>query len=345
MAQPAKFNEPVQSRTRAGGRWRERLLAMQCALAMAAATCWSANFSPVITFSPASGINISWQNQYTLQTNNSLMAAGWGDYTGTITSSGASNTVSVSPVALSQFFRLRTNGVTNVTNGLIAWYKLDEGTGTTVADSSGNGNDGLFVGQPTWVIGAFGDALSFSGNEQVVATKNIADNLPAFTASAWIKGNWFIQGSNSAASRQCQFLGKVGVGGENSGQGWGIFSDNGADIMGYMQDPHGWFESNRPQLNADGNWHLITCCYDYPATNIQMYLDGVLFTNTVFGLGTDSSGTAIESLSNTNVFIIGGDTTDNTGWDASCSIDDVRIYNRILTAEEVLELFRWQGQP
>jgi hypothetical protein len=237
-----------------------------------------------------------------------------------------------------------TNGVANVTNGLLGWYKLDDGSGTTVADASGNGNDGSLVGTPGWITGAFGDGLSFSGNEQVVATKNFADNLPNFTASVWIKGNWFINGSNSTASRQCQFLGKVGAGGENTGQGWGLFSDNGANVIGFMQDGYGnWFESHRPLINQDGNWHLVTCCYNF--TNLDLYLDGVLFTNTVFGIGNDGHGTPIISLSNTNVFIIGGDATDASGWDASCSMDDVRIYNRQLTAAEVLELFRWRGQP
>ena len=35
-------------------------------------------------------------------------------------------------------------------NGLIGWWRMEEGTGTTVADSSGNGNDGAFIGNPTW---------------------------------------------------------------------------------------------------------------------------------------------------------------------------------------------------
>ena len=46
--------------------------------------------------------------------------------------------------------------------GLVAAYGFDEGTGTTVADTSGNGNTGTVAG-PTWTIGKFGAALSFDG--------------------------------------------------------------------------------------------------------------------------------------------------------------------------------------
>ncbi len=42
---------------------------------------------------------------------------------------------------------------------LAAYWKFDEGSGTTAYDSSGNGNDGVFVGDPKWVPGMFGSAL------------------------------------------------------------------------------------------------------------------------------------------------------------------------------------------
>jgi hypothetical protein len=34
--------------------------------------------------------------------------------------------------------------------GLVAYYKFDEGTGTTTADASGNGNNGTLINNPTW---------------------------------------------------------------------------------------------------------------------------------------------------------------------------------------------------
>jgi beta-lactamase regulating signal transducer with metallopeptidase domain len=50
---------------------------------------------------------------------------------------------------------------------LVAWWKLDDGTGTVVKDSSGNGIDGTFVGNPMWAAGVKGGALLFDGASAV----------------------------------------------------------------------------------------------------------------------------------------------------------------------------------
>ena len=48
---------------------------------------------------------------------------------------------------------------------LAGWWKFDEGSGTIAYDSSGNGNDGIFVGDPQWVPGKIGGALEFNGDD------------------------------------------------------------------------------------------------------------------------------------------------------------------------------------
>ncbi len=50
---------------------------------------------------------------------------------------------------------------------LVGRWMLDEGSGTTVSDASGNGNDGTFVGAPEWVAGVSGLALEFDGDDWV----------------------------------------------------------------------------------------------------------------------------------------------------------------------------------
>ena len=51
------------------------------------------------------------------------------------------------------------------------WF-LDEGQGDVAKDSSGNGNDGTLEGNPKWVNGKFGKALSFDGGAACVEVKN-----------------------------------------------------------------------------------------------------------------------------------------------------------------------------
>jgi len=50
---------------------------------------------------------------------------------------------------------------------LVGWWPFDEGEGTVAHDASGNGNDGVFVGDPQWVEGIIGGALEFNGDDYV----------------------------------------------------------------------------------------------------------------------------------------------------------------------------------
>jgi len=50
---------------------------------------------------------------------------------------------------------------------VVGIWLFDDGSGNTAEDSSENGNDGEFVGDPQWVDGKFGDALSFDGGSYV----------------------------------------------------------------------------------------------------------------------------------------------------------------------------------
>jgi len=68
---------------------------------------------------------------------------------------------------------------------LVGYWKLDDGTGTTAADSSGNGGDGTFEGEPQWVSGMIEGALEFDGDDAV----NCGDILPitdALTIACWV---------------------------------------------------------------------------------------------------------------------------------------------------------------
>ncbi len=71
----------------------------------------------------------------------------------------------------------------------VAIYLLDEGSGRKVKDYTGNGNDGDFVGDPEWVDGPFGKALSFDGQDdyiQVITPANISPKVSTFTIGFWV---------------------------------------------------------------------------------------------------------------------------------------------------------------
>ncbi len=55
----------------------------------------------------------------------------------------------------------------NVSAELMGHWKLDEGSGTTTADSSGKSNNATIIGNPKWVTGVSGLALEFDGDDRV----------------------------------------------------------------------------------------------------------------------------------------------------------------------------------
>ena len=56
----------------------------------------------------------------------------------------------------------------NASADLVGHWKLDEGSGTTAYDSSGNGFDGTLVGDTKWVAGKYGAAVEVDGNGDYV---------------------------------------------------------------------------------------------------------------------------------------------------------------------------------
>jgi hypothetical protein len=59
-----------------------------------------------------------------------------------------------------------------MSSGLVAAYAFDEGSGTTVADVSGNGDNGTLKNGPVWTTGKYDSALSFDGVNDYVAIPN-----------------------------------------------------------------------------------------------------------------------------------------------------------------------------
>ncbi|MFV1982501.1 MAG: hypothetical protein ACC657_03095, partial [Thiohalomonadales bacterium] len=76
--------------------------------------------------------------------------------------------------------------------GASAYWNFDEGTGTTIVDGSGNGNDGTFVNEPTWyTAGRHGGAIDFDGgNDYITVPDSIGVNpTAAISVEAWVRSD------------------------------------------------------------------------------------------------------------------------------------------------------------
>jgi hypothetical protein len=220
------------------------------------------------------------------------------------------------------------------TSGLVGWWKLDETSGTSAADSSGNANTGTLKPTggpyPTWTTsGKINNALTFNGTTQYVEVNDAASlDLSLWTVSAWVNlsalpsaSNEIIVGKNTGASNPNYEI-DVSNGGSDScsaGIQWMVFFHTTAGIH------HSACYIPTPAI-ATGTWYLITGTWD--GTNLTLYVNGVSVATSVPGAVPDSSSG--EKLD------IGQDYYYGRYFPGT--IDDVRVYNRALSPAEIAKL-------
>jgi fibronectin type 3 domain-containing protein len=199
--------------------------------------------------------------------------------------------------------------------GLVAAYGFDEGSGTTTIDQSGNNNVGT-LSNATWVTtGKFGKALSFNGTNAWV-TANSSSSLTlttGLTAEAWVNPTTL-----GNAYRTVAF--KEGGGGEV----WSLYGNQ----SGSQQTPlgevqvGGYKDAVGTAGLATGTWSHVALTFD--GTSVRLYVNGTLVSTTA------AAGSLITS---TGALRIGG----NNIWGEYFSglIDEVRVYNRALSAAEI----------
>ena len=84
-----------------------------------------------------------------------------------------------------------------LSSGLVGYWKMDETSWGTVADSSGNGNNGTATNGATVGVGKYGNSGSFDGtNDYVSVTNTSALNPSTITIETWFKGS-AINGTNA----------------------------------------------------------------------------------------------------------------------------------------------------
>ena len=225
-------------------------------------------------------------------------------------------TVVVNPVPI------QSNPSQQSTAGLVGYWKLDETSGTTAADSSGLANNGKLVGAPAPAAGIVNGALQFngSGNRVVVPDQPSLDISNQITISAWIN-------PQKAAT---QYLVKKGR--TDSVNGFELsLGSNGKVFVRFNQKTMG----NKLRLDSktsyptNGNtWMFVAATYD--GSTIKLYINGVLESTlqATFKIGVNSLPLAI-----------GAQDDGKSG--TKGRIDDVRVYNRALSANEIAALASW----
>ena len=205
---------------------------------------------------------------------------------------------------------------------LVAWWKLDETSGTTAQDATGNGHDGALQGDPQWVEGQLGGALEGDGSGDYVRVPH-SESLSlsdAATVAVWVY-------RAPGAGR-----GMVICKGSDRDAWWSSYSmilDTALVILfrGLSTNPD---KLSSNSVIPEAEWTHIAITFDVsaPGNNQKLYINGQL----------DAENRSENPLStNTDDLLIGADAypVGSTRFHWQGMLDDVRIYSRALTEAEI----------
>ncbi|HVV39412.1 MAG TPA: LamG domain-containing protein [Candidatus Paceibacterota bacterium] len=212
--------------------------------------------------------------------------------------------------------------------GLAAFWPLDEGTGSAARDVSGNGKNGTLVGSPAWTTGRREGALNFTGSNYV--TTAISSVPTSGSISLWAyptSYNLWISPAGWKATAVTNTYLLIDEGGGSSPGTWrAVFrkgSSGEANIVGPTIQQNAW-------THVVMTWSLSGSVY-----TITLYINGVQY-----GSPTTYTDTGGSTSYGNFAFGTAGEAVNNN---YSGKIDDVRVFNRTLTATEVKSLYSTQA--
>ena len=212
--------------------------------------------------------------------------------------------------------------------GLVGYWPMDEGSGSSTADMSGSNNTGSWLGTPTngsyYAAGKVGaNAGNFNnGNADYVNTT--ANNLPIGSSPRSVFMWIYFTGINPTGFYWPECYGTPTSGNE---AGLFIYNNSGVPQLDFTANT---IDAAAMLFPSAPTWHFIGYVYG-GGTSITLYIDtSAQITNTF-------SGPLNTVLPGSNPALIGAMCGVSTYF--SGSIDDVRIYNRALSASEVQAIY------
>ncbi|MFC1711700.1 DUF2341 domain-containing protein [Patescibacteria group bacterium] len=237
---------------------------------------------------------------------------------------------------------LGTEDTDYLSEGLVGFWKMNQGTGSTAFDYSGNSNNANFsvgASAPTWSTGKFGGDLDFDGDDDgtsipdsdILSFGNSVNDTP-FSVAAWIKMDdasaFYIFGKNAVTPKEYSF--------------YTIGSDY-LRLQLYDNDISNWIYNQTTAVltSYEGEWIHVAATYDGSKSysGIKLYLNGVNVGSTA-----GKSGTYVAMHNQTAEAVIGQ--SEVGGWgNANGEMDEIRTYNRVLSPKEVRDLYNWAPGP
>jgi hypothetical protein len=230
----------------------------------------------------------------------------------------------------------------SLSQGLVGWWTFDgnDMAGNYAVDKSGTGNRGTLTGSnglPTRTIGKLGQGMNFDGVDDFVnaGTGSNINDLTQMTVSAWIYPRTF--GGNDRGMIFSKITG--------GGAGWKFSVENSAELNSLSF--YHTYDVNYLNSHAVSNsgitlnqWQHVAVTWDGGPnrSNVHYYINGVPIA-TSFSSGSDGS-TVLGQDASASLGV--GENGNGADW-FNGLIDDARIYNRVLSNDEIKRLYQIGG--
>ena len=213
---------------------------------------------------------------------------------------------------------------------IVLYFSFDEGGGNEVVDQCGNGNDGAIQGNPAWVEGKSGEALEFNGLDDFVEVTNspILNIAEAVTVLAWINP------TGAYPSQYGHIAGINRVGGQTEDA---YYLNVGYYNMEHDRVSLGIVGEGTQETKLQGQtqvpldvWTFVAGVFS-PGEFMKVYMDGVL----------DGELNAVPEKTQIapTAFTVGA-IVASTGYSFQGAIDEVVVYKRALTADEIQKVMQ-----
>jgi hypothetical protein len=234
----------------------------------------------------------------------------------------------------------------DITSDLVAWWALDDGSGTIAKDSAGHPSgphDGTLQNGPQWqsgdvMVGV--GALEFDGVDDRIVVESFDVEGSGITIAAWIKP------PDLAAMNDPRMVSKAQGGGTGDHYWAMVLSGTGEDNLEFRlrTDSGGATRRTSPEGNdmQPDEWAHVAVTWDADDPVMRLYKNGEEIDS------TSKAGTAVGVGPGVRIGV--GNQSVSAGADSMDRpfpgiLDEVRVYERGLSAEDIGELFVWQGTP